>query len=282
MEGFYNNSGYNNNRNRKKTLIIDFDDNDNVHLGNGSEFKIDLFEPLIIDKHSEIYLDHFMTFNCNLGDTYHQGAFVLKINEFNINSGVASNSSGNIISGGIIIPNDNNNINNYFGKVSHKSKKFNYICDINPCKLTSITGKITDMNNQPIFHGTNTATTKLYTYALVGISAWPAPAPGSGTKRTLVKGETVQSITPDTGTAADADVRILVTTVVNSSIIYFTSSVSLTPSDWDAQDINFVIDAGSGYTEYDFELTTALNPGMHLLKSDGARFIAEFSIVSRE
>ena len=77
-----------------------------------------------------------------------------------------------------IIPNDNNNVDNYLGTVSHKSKKFNYICDINPCKLTSITGKITDMNNQPIFHGTNTATTKLYTYAC--ISAWPAPGSGMG------------------------------------------------------------------------------------------------------
>ena len=280
MEGFYNNSGYRNNRNRKKTLIIDFDDSDNVHLGNGSEFKIDLLEPLIIDKHSEIYLDHFLTFNCNMGDTYNHSAFVLKIKEFNINSGVASNSKGDIISGGIIIPNDNNNINNYFGTVSHKSKKFNYICDINPCKLTSITGKITDMNNAPIFHGTNTATTKLYTYALVGISAWTTP--GSGTQRTLVRGETVASITPAGGGAATNNVKILVTTVVNSSIIYFTSSDSLTQSEWDAHNINFVIDAGSGYTEYDFELTTALNPGMHLLKSDGARFIAEFSIVSRE
>ena len=29
------------------------------HLGSGGDFNIQLFEPLIIDKHSEIYLDNF-------------------------------------------------------------------------------------------------------------------------------------------------------------------------------------------------------------------------------
>ena len=44
MNGFYQNSGYVNNRNRKKTLIIDFNDTDNTHLGSGTEFKIDLMK----------------------------------------------------------------------------------------------------------------------------------------------------------------------------------------------------------------------------------------------
>ena len=38
MNGLYNNSLYINNRNRKKTLIIDFDDSDNTHLGSGTEW----------------------------------------------------------------------------------------------------------------------------------------------------------------------------------------------------------------------------------------------------
>jgi len=281
MEGFYNNSGYMNNRNRKKTLIIDFDDFDNIHLGNGSEFKIDLREPLIIDKHSEIYLDNFLTFNCNMGDTYNHSAFVLKIKEFNINSGVASNSKGDTISGGIIIPNDNNNINNYFGTVSHKSKKFNYICDINPCTISSITGKITDLNGASMFHGTDSIANR-FTYAIVGIDSWDTT---SDTKRALNKGETVTSITstsPGSPVAANANVRILTDTLIDASVIYFTTTSVLIPHEWDTGNIVFVIDADDPYITYDFTLTrTGVNQGMKLL-SGNARFTAEFSIISRE
>ena len=80
----YQNSGYTNKRNRKRTLIVDVSDSyaDN-HLGGGTEFKIDLFEPLVIDKHSEVYLDNFLSFNSNIGQSISAGAFLLKINEFN-------------------------------------------------------------------------------------------------------------------------------------------------------------------------------------------------------
>ena len=152
----FQNSGYKNVRNRKKTLVIDLNDSDNTYLGSGTQFSIDLYEPLIIDKHSEIYLDNFLTFNCDVADTHNHSAFALKINEFNINSGVASNKSENTIVGSIVIPNENNNIDNYFGPVVHKGKKFNYICDINPTTISRITGKITDLNGDPIFHGSST------------------------------------------------------------------------------------------------------------------------------
>ena len=59
---YYKNSGYRNTRNRKHILILDVDDDaasDN-HLGSGGEFNIPLFEPLIIDKQSEVYLDNFI------------------------------------------------------------------------------------------------------------------------------------------------------------------------------------------------------------------------------
>ena len=127
MNGFYQNSGYVNKRNRKQILILDVNDsNGDTHLGNGSEFNIKLREPLIIDSLSEVYLDNMITFNCNMGDEFNQSAFVLKIDQFNINNSVASSSdtSSNIISGGIIIPNDNNSIDNYFSSVIHKAKKF--------------------------------------------------------------------------------------------------------------------------------------------------------------
>lgn len=273
MEGLYNNSLYRNNRNRKKTLIIDFDDSDNTHLGSGTEFKIDLREPFTIDKHSEIYLDHFLTFNSNLGDTHHHTAFALKINEFNINSGVASNTSNDNIDGAIIIPNDNNDINNYFGTVSHKSKKFNYICDINPIRLTSISGKITDLNGSSIFHGLGTGTN--FTYALTGISGWTT---GTGTAQYLPVGAVFTQITTTGGTNCGTG-TILTNTALSASTIFFTSESTLDPLHWDAgATIEFTMDSNTG--NYVFTLTGDGN-SIALLKQNG-RFISEFSIISRE
>jgi len=266
-------SGYKNMRNRKKTLTVDFDDNDNTHLGSGSEFKIDLREPLIIDKHSEIYLDNFLTFNCNLGDTHNHSAFVLKINEFNINSGVASNAAGNTIQGGIVIPNDNNNIDNYFGTVVHKGKKFNYICDINPCTLHSINGKITDLNGDSIFHGQTTGTK--FTYALTGISGWTTD---SGTPQYLPRGAVFTQITTSGGVNSDTG-TILANTVLGASTIYFTTATVLTEGHWDATaTVQFTMDSDTG--NYQFTLTGDGN-SIALLKQN-ARFISEFSIISRE
>ena len=45
----YQNTGYSNKRNRKRTLILDIDDSDNTHLGSGSEFNIQLFEAYLFD-----------------------------------------------------------------------------------------------------------------------------------------------------------------------------------------------------------------------------------------
>ena len=82
---YYENSGYKNLRNRKRTLILDVDDSTagDTHLGSGGEFNIKLFEPLIIDKHSEVYLDNFLTYNSNVASNISEAAFCLKINEFN-------------------------------------------------------------------------------------------------------------------------------------------------------------------------------------------------------
>jgi len=276
----YQNSGYINKRNRKKTLIVDFNDSDNTHLGSGTEFKIDLIEPLIIDKHSEIYLDNFLTFNCNLGDTHNHAAFVLKINEFNINSGISSNTSSNTIQGGIIIPNDNNNTDNYFSTVVHKGKKFNYICDINPCKLHSISGKITDLSGDPIFHGPTTGTK--YTYALTGIDTWGA-AGGATTARALFEGDALTSMTPDGGTPSGNTTRILTNTVQGASTIYFTSEDDLDLTEWHDVDIVCVVTANTttGSGAYTFTISIATNPSLIVLKENG-RFISEFSIISRE
>jgi hypothetical protein len=276
----YQNTGYSNKRNRKRTLILDIDDSDNTHLGSGSEFNIQLFEPLIVDKHSEVYLDNFLTFNCNVCDTTSQTAFALRINEFNINTSVASNTASNTIAGAIVIPNDNNNIDNYFGTVVHKGKKFNYICDINPQTIHSISGKITDLNGDPIFHGQSTGTK--FTYALTGIDTWGPP--GTGPARALVKGDVLTSITAGAGGAGletGTSTRILTNTVKDATTIYFTAEEELTPSSFDAVDIVFIVSGLAGYADYTFTVSTGTNLSVTLLKQNG-RFISEFSIISRE
>ena len=171
MSGFdmYQNSGYINNRNRKRTLILDIDDSAPTanHLGAGGDFNIELFEPLIIDKHSEVYLDNVLTFNSNTATTISQSAFCLKINEFNMNSNVASSSNNNTVFNSLVIPNDHKTVDNNHGAVVHKGKKFNYVCDINPQTIHSLTGKITDLSGSPMFHGSGT--TRTFTYTIVGI-----------------------------------------------------------------------------------------------------------------
>ena len=175
MSGFdmFQTSGYKNTRNRKKTLILDVSDEQagDVYLGDGSDFNIKLSEPLIIDKHSEIYLDNFLTFNSNIGVTPSQSSYVLKINEFNINSSVASVTNNMNMMNSIIIPNEHKTVGNNHGAMSHKGKKFNYICDVNPQTITSISGRITDLSGSPIFHGRAQGNNRgQFTYTLTGIS----------------------------------------------------------------------------------------------------------------
>ena len=155
----YQNSGYQFERRDKKTLIIDVSDKvDSItHLVNATEFSIPLFEPLIIDKLSDVYLDSFLTHNSHVCHTGNKMGFALKINEFNVNSNVASSDESDINSkqhvyNSILIPNENNDAaGSAFSCVIHKGKKMNYVCSINPGKISTITGKITDLAGQPIY-----------------------------------------------------------------------------------------------------------------------------------
>ena len=196
IDSTYQNPRYTNERNRKKTLVLDINDSSHTHLGSGTEFTVDLFEPLIIDKHSEIYLDNFITYNCNLSDTHAHSAFCLKINEFNLNSNVASNDNNQTIFNSIVIPNENNDVNNYFGTVIHKGKKFNYLCDINPTTISKISGKITDLSGNSIFHGSLSGTSQ--TYFISGLTSSGTWNVSSGNKGFIPKG-TSFTITSDAG-----------------------------------------------------------------------------------
>jgi len=163
---YYENSGYRNDRKKTISLILDIDDEDsNRPLTSGSEFTVNLFEPLLIDKKSTVYLDSFLTYNSNISNNPNNSAFVLKINEFNVQSICGNRTDGSnksdFISGRILIPNEKDSLGHYYSTVQHKAKKFNYVCDINPCKLTKITGNIKNINGGPAFAGSETTNNKI-------------------------------------------------------------------------------------------------------------------------
>ena len=269
MNGIYNNTGYKNTRNRKRILTLDVDDSvsgDN-HLGSGGEFNIDLFEPLIIDKQSEVYLDNFISFNSNIANSPANSAFCLKINEFNINSNVASSTNNNEIFNSIVIPNEHNSVGNNHGVVLHKAKKFNYVCDINPGKLGRISGKITNLAGQPIFHGFSTTT--LFTYALTGIDS-------GNLSRSIQNGETFTTISGDTIGDSTEGV-FLATHFTTSTTIHFSTNKKIALPAPSAGDITFNVDMNPLFVSNG----AGENPDLILIQHD-ARFIAEFSINSIE
>ena len=158
----YQNSNYNFDRTPKKTLLLRWSPD-----GSNQNIDLSLTEPLKIDSLSDVYLDNFTTYHSNASgffNTPEKSAFVLNINEFNIQTNVAGkinyNSSGNVISdnmnnifNNIVIPSDAlSGVTNASYTRSHKSKKMNYICSINPTTISKITGKVTDLDGQAIFN----------------------------------------------------------------------------------------------------------------------------------
>lgn len=152
----YMNSGYNFDRTPKKTLLVRW----HSSVADQSTIDLSLTEPLKIDILSDIYLDNFTTFhNASNAPQFNapaKSAFVLNINEFNTQSNIAGedNDKRKDIFNNIVIPSDalTNNAADTVTK-SHKSKKMNYICSINPTKINKITGSITDLDGGNIFGG---------------------------------------------------------------------------------------------------------------------------------
>jgi hypothetical protein len=139
---------------QRKSIILDVIDNVPADFGTtpltvaANEFSVTLHEPLQIDRLSDIYLDSFTTFDANINTTDRGSiAFILGVNEFNIitNSNVSSNYNKIIIS---------NSATALDTCITHKSKKFNYICSINPCTIPRITGNITLADGGAAFNTT--------------------------------------------------------------------------------------------------------------------------------
>ena len=81
------------------------------------------------------------------GDTTAHDAtgFILKLDQFNINTVTTPNvgTTAQKLFNSIFIPNESKNGEEVNSVVVHKSKKFNYICNVNPTKIYTISGSIT-------------------------------------------------------------------------------------------------------------------------------------------
>jgi hypothetical protein len=154
-DAMYQNPNYSFERRERKTLIIDqslFSNSASTTLNTT------LLEPLIIDKLSDVYLESVLTYGCVDKDDPRDLAFLLSIDQFNINTNIASNTSGtnnNLQNphsfNKMLIPNEHNSSGNPTTSRIHKAKKLNYICSINPTKISKITGTITNMDNSSMW-----------------------------------------------------------------------------------------------------------------------------------
>lgn len=288
---YYENSGYRNDRKKTITLILDIDDGDsNKPLTSGGDFTLNLFEPLLIDKKSTVYLDSFLTYNSNLSNTTNDSAFSLKINEFNVqsicgNRTIGSDKNDNI-SGRILIPNENDSLSNYYSTVQHKAKKFNYVCDINPCKLTKITGNIKNINGDPCFSGSDKNNNKIIGFFNIQAN-WSKEFDRDDNNQKVIINEiqfkvnTASSFKSHTLTTPaevisdspmNSSVVLLSISTHDYNAIFEDSSVSLKTYIEDITQINFVQDSN----------TTTLygNDKFFIKKDQGFKLISEFVIVS--
>tara|TARA_X000000950_G_C13839530_1_gene629616 strand:- start:408 stop:1463 length:1056 start_codon:yes stop_codon:yes gene_type:complete len=181
---------------KKHVIVLDIDDQyekdgDKHILGGAERFNIKLNEPLQT-KNCELYLDNVITYNCNITNDNDNCAFLLELDGINVNTTVASNSSniesagrpssthGNdMISNKIIIPNENDSVGNYYTGIIHKSKKLNYLADINK-PLTHLSGKITNLNGDPIFHGQQKGNNFTYSFSNIKWNSNGSTTPFSG------------------------------------------------------------------------------------------------------
>lgn len=150
----YSNTHYSFDRDESKTIII------SVPMTTGDNtFSVDMTENITVDKHSDIYLDSLTTYNCKTSHNSEEDmGFILSIDQFEIKSYSNQETGKADISRALYIPNDQNSTPSADGShidtcKTHKGKKLNYICSINPKNIHRISGKITNLLNDTIFGG---------------------------------------------------------------------------------------------------------------------------------
>ena len=142
-------------RSERKTFTIDVIDVDTSPFN----FSVNLHEPLKIDKLSDIYLEAFTTFNSVANTVSNNMCFLLKIDQFNIqsNAGIKPATAdpptvpdASKMFNSLIIPNNATSETRVF---VHKAKKLNFICSTNPTTISTISGTITNADGGVAFHG---------------------------------------------------------------------------------------------------------------------------------
>ena len=148
MDKMYQNPSYNFERVNKQTFAID------VTINTGTDFSVTLHEPLKIDKLSDIYLESLLTFKAfkrnkeDVDEKPNYMGFILSINELPIQN----NSSNANMFNKVFISNmdaDTVDVDDPGGVSIHKSRKFNFICSVNPMTLSNISGSITNILTTP-------------------------------------------------------------------------------------------------------------------------------------
>jgi len=123
---FFGNQGYSFERLPRKLITIELDATSN------SFNRYVLFEPLIIDKLSDIYIDSFITNKINATSS-NDSVFIMDVSEFSIKA-ISNDAKYN---NKIIIPNNGGNAQ-ADTTIGHRSGKFNYVASINPTTLSEL------------------------------------------------------------------------------------------------------------------------------------------------
>ena len=153
-DSMFNNSSYQLDRLDRQTIILD------IVKGNGAgvdkiNFSVELMEALNIDKKYNLFLDSITTHNCIQNNSTNTMGFLLSINNFNILS-----SSNQQMSRKLFIPNEQSGGTGASNTKTHKGKKMNYICKVEPTRIQTISGSITLLDGlTDIFKGTAVGTT---------------------------------------------------------------------------------------------------------------------------
>lgn len=102
---------------------------------------------LKVDRIYDVYIESITTFNILQNNDRNRMAFVLEINDWNIDN----NANMTNISRSIVIPNEATATEQTY---THKAKKLNYLTHLTPDTITTISGRISFLNGENIFEAT--------------------------------------------------------------------------------------------------------------------------------
>ena len=118
---------------------------DNLSGDYWGNFRVNLREPLILDKITDVYLESIIINNPAQANNYSNLNFAIDIAEFNIKT----NTNNTYMFDKFVIPNENTAASGT-NKIMKYHLKSNYIASVNPTKLTSLTFNITNEDGETV------------------------------------------------------------------------------------------------------------------------------------